>query len=96
MTTRKKRARSSDVKTEEPSASRQRSSSSSSTTSYMTNEEIANASKPLKLKDKWLLIPEYLRVKGLVRQHIESFNHFLNLYLGLIKLKRKRKGKQKG
>ena len=77
MTTRKKRARSSDVKTEEPSTSRPRSSSSSSTTSGMTNEEIANASKPLKLKDKWLLIPEYLRVKGLVRQHIESFNHFL-------------------
>ena len=45
----------------------------------MTDAELAAASKPVKrLEDKWLLIPEYLRVKGLVRQHIESYNYFLN------------------
>jgi DNA-directed RNA polymerase III subunit RPC2 len=44
----------------------------------MSDEELRKASMPIKdLKDKWLLIPEYLRVKGLVRQHIESYNHFL-------------------
>ena len=30
-----------------------------------------------RLEDKWQLIPDYLRVRGLVRQHIDSFDHFL-------------------
>ncbi|KAF2858486.1 beta and beta-prime subunits of DNA dependent RNA-polymerase [Piedraia hortae CBS 480.64] len=27
-------------------------------------------------KDKWLLLPAFLRVKGLVKQHLDSFDHF--------------------
>ena len=30
-----------------------------------------------RLEDKWQLIPDYLRVRGLVRQHIDSFDHFI-------------------
>ena len=65
---------------DEPSSSRRRRRDKdlSASSSTMSDKEIADASRPVKdLKDKWLLIPEYLRVKGLVRQHIESYNHFL-------------------
>ncbi len=30
------------------------------------------------LKDKWHLVPAFLQVRGLVRQHIDSFNYFLS------------------
>jgi DNA-directed RNA polymerase III subunit RPC2 len=34
---------------------------------------------PIKeLKDKYELLPAFLRVRGLVRQHIDSFNYFIN------------------
>ncbi|TGO67960.1 hypothetical protein BOTNAR_0032g00040 [Botryotinia narcissicola] len=28
-------------------------------------------------KDKWNLVPAFLKVKGLVKQHIDSFNYFV-------------------
>lgn len=35
--------------------------------------------RPIKtVKDKWLLLPAFLKVKGLVKQHIHSFNYFIN------------------
>jgi DNA-directed RNA polymerase III subunit RPC2 len=35
--------------------------------------------EPIKeLKDKYELLPAFLRVRGLVRQHIDSFNYFIN------------------
>lgn len=37
--------------------------------------------KPLTLEDKWQLLPAYLMVRGLVRQHLDSFNHFINVEL---------------
>ncbi|KAJ1930397.1 DNA-directed RNA polymerase III complex subunit Rpc2 [Tieghemiomyces parasiticus] len=30
-------------------------------------------------EDKWELLPAYLQVKGLVKQHIDSFNYFINV-----------------
>src|ERR1700722_8856842 len=30
-------------------------------------------------QDKWLLLPAFLKVKGLVKQHIDSFNHFVDV-----------------
>jgi DNA-directed RNA polymerase III subunit RPC2 len=34
---------------------------------------------PIKdIKDKYELLPAFLRVRGLVRQHIDSFNYFIN------------------
>jgi DNA-directed RNA polymerase III subunit RPC2 len=29
-------------------------------------------------QDKWELLPAFLKVKGLVKQHLDSFNHFVN------------------
>jgi len=35
--------------------------------------------KPIKdVRDKWQLLPAFLQVRGLVKQHIESFNYFIN------------------
>ncbi|GAB0088725.1 DNA-directed RNA polymerase [Sergentomyia squamirostris] len=36
-----------------------------------------NPTKPL--QDKWLLVPSFLEIKGLVKQHIDSFNYFINV-----------------
>ncbi|KAL5500312.1 hypothetical protein EMCRGX_G011852 [Ephydatia muelleri] len=31
------------------------------------------------VKEKWKLVPAFLKVKGLVKQHIDSFNYFINV-----------------
>lgn len=31
------------------------------------------------LQDKWNLLPAFLKVKGLVKQHIDSFNFFVDV-----------------
>uniref|UniRef100_A0A182IIZ1 DNA-directed RNA polymerase n=1 Tax=Anopheles atroparvus TaxID=41427 RepID=A0A182IIZ1_ANOAO len=31
------------------------------------------------LEEKWKLVPAFLQVKGLVKQHIDSFNYFINV-----------------
>ncbi len=36
-------------------------------------------SEPIKdIKDKYEMLPAFLKVKGLVKQHIDSFNYFIN------------------
>ena len=35
--------------------------------------------RPTSLQDKWLLLPAFLKVKGLVKQHIDSFNYFVDV-----------------
>ncbi|KAI0244506.1 DNA-directed RNA polymerase III complex subunit Rpc2 [Massospora cicadina] len=37
-----------------------------------------------KLEDKWKLLPAYLQVKGLVKQHIDSFNYLIDVELDKI------------
>lgn len=32
-----------------------------------------------KLEDKWKLVPAFLEIKGLVKQHIDSFDYFINV-----------------
>jgi DNA-directed RNA polymerase III subunit RPC2 len=32
----------------------------------------------LRLEDKWKLLPSFLKVRGLVKQHIDSFNYFID------------------
>ena len=32
-----------------------------------------------KIEEKWKLVPAFLRLRGLVKQHIDSFNYFLNV-----------------
>ncbi|KAI8791779.1 DNA-directed RNA polymerase III subunit RPC2 [Biomphalaria glabrata] len=37
-------------------------------------------SSPIKtVEDKWRLLPAFLKTKGLVKQHIDSFNYFINV-----------------
>ncbi|KAI9499870.1 DNA-directed RNA polymerase III subunit RPC2 [Coemansia spiralis] len=36
---------------------------------------------PISTADKWQLLPAFLRVKGLVKQHIDSFNYFIEVDL---------------
>jgi hypothetical protein len=31
------------------------------------------------VEDKWKLLPAFLKIKGLVKQHIDSFNYFINV-----------------
>ena len=33
------------------------------------------------LKDKWRLLPHFLKLRSLMRQHIDSFDHFVNIEL---------------
>ena len=33
------------------------------------------------LKDKWRLLPHFLQLRSLMRQHIDSFDHFVNVEL---------------
>ena len=36
--------------------------------------------KPIgKVEEKWKLLPHFLRMRGLMRQHIDSFDHFINV-----------------
>lgn len=32
-------------------------------------------------QDKWKLLPAFLAVKGLVKQHLDSFNYFVDVEL---------------
>ncbi|XP_068705248.1 DNA-directed RNA polymerase III subunit RPC2-like isoform X2 [Montipora foliosa] len=44
------------------------------------NDNFEDISKPIKtVEDKWKLLPAFLKVKGLVKQHIDSFNYFVNV-----------------
>ncbi|TFK29086.1 DNA-directed RNA polymerase [Coprinopsis marcescibilis] len=47
-----------------------------------TNWKGLGLSDPVKtVEDKWLLLPAFLKVKGLVKQHIDSFNYFVDVDL---------------
>lgn len=38
--------------------------------------------QPLKeVSEKWKLVPAFLRLRGLVKQHIDSYNYFINVDL---------------
>ncbi|KAJ3509908.1 hypothetical protein NLJ89_g4971 [Agrocybe chaxingu] len=46
----------------------------------LTNWKGLSATDPIKsVEDKWLLLPAFLKVKGLVKQHIDSFNYFVDV-----------------
>jgi DNA-directed RNA polymerase III subunit RPC2 len=30
------------------------------------------------VQDKWKLVPAFLKIKGLVKQHLDSFDYFVN------------------
>lgn len=33
----------------------------------------------MQVEEKWKLLPAFLKIKGLVKQHIDSFNYFINV-----------------
>eukprot|EP00755_Sulcionema_specki_P022799 Sspe_Gene.77373::Locus_48340_Transcript_1_1_Confidence_1.000_Length_3591::g.77373::m.77373/K03021/RPC2, POLR3B; DNA-directed RNA polymerase III subunit RPC2 len=41
-------------------------------------------SKPIPVEDKWKLLPAFLKIKGFVRQHIDSFNYLIETDMGHI------------
>jgi DNA-directed RNA polymerase III subunit RPC2 len=43
-------------------------------------KDVSELAKPIKnVEEKWKLLPAFLKVRGLVGQHIESYNYFLNV-----------------
>ncbi|XP_047141151.1 DNA-directed RNA polymerase III subunit RPC2 isoform X1 [Hydra vulgaris] len=42
------------------------------------SSHMEDASPIKRVEDKWKLVPAFLKVKGLVKQHIDSFNYFIN------------------
>jgi DNA-directed RNA polymerase III subunit RPC2 len=45
-----------------------------------TNMATNGGDKPIKeLEDKWKMLPAFLEVRGLVKQHIQSFDYFINV-----------------
>ncbi len=46
----------------------------------MKDELDDELTRPIKtVEEKWKLLPHFLRMRGLMRQHIDSFNHFVNV-----------------
>ncbi|CAK8685075.1 unnamed protein product [Clavelina lepadiformis] len=46
----------------------------------LDSKETLDLQKPISnIEEKWLLLPEFLKVKGLVKQHIDSFNYLINV-----------------
>jgi DNA-directed RNA polymerase III subunit RPC2 len=47
---------------------------------YGTYDGLDELTKPIKaVEEKWKLLPHFLRMRGLMRQHIDSFDHFVNV-----------------
>ena len=45
---------------------------------YLFNDG-EDLAKPVNtVEEKWKLLPAFLKIKGLVKQHIDSFNYFIN------------------
>ncbi|EGD75318.1 RNA polymerase II [Salpingoeca rosetta] len=44
------------------------------------HKDADNVAHPINnIEDKWRLLPSFLQLKGLVRQHVDSFNHFVEI-----------------
>lgn len=57
--------------------------STSEVNEHPTNGGVADVNdlaKPIKaVEEKWKLLPHFLRLRGLMRQHIDSFDYFVNV-----------------
>lgn len=41
---------------------------------------MAELARPVKtVEEKWKMLPYFLQMRGVMRQHIDSFNHFINV-----------------
>eukprot|EP00210_Caulerpa_lentillifera_P008427 g8039.t1 len=47
--------------------------------SWLVSEDISKLTAPIKTaSEKFALLPAFLKVRGLVKQHVDSFNYFIN------------------
>lgn len=45
---------------------------------YHARDDLRYSAGPVNtLEDKWRLLPAFLQTKGLIKQHLDSFNYFL-------------------
>jgi DNA-directed RNA polymerase III subunit RPC2 len=52
----------------------------SSSTGLFQDATAEELTRPVRaVEEKWKLVPAFLKVKGLVKQHIDSFNYFVNV-----------------
>jgi DNA-directed RNA polymerase III subunit RPC2 len=52
----------------------------SSSDNGSVREELDDLTKPVKaIEEKWKLLPHFLRMRGVMRQHIDSFDDFINV-----------------
>ena len=55
-------------------------STNKSSNDQSENPDLHDLLKPVNtVEEKWKLLPHFLRLRGLMRQHIDSFNHFINV-----------------
>ena len=45
----------------------------------MLDSEAAPEAPVREVKEKWRLLPAFLQVRGLVKQHVDSFNHLVDI-----------------
>lgn len=60
--------------------------SSQAVTSNHDTPNHADGASIKTIEDKWRLLPAFLQTKGLVRQHLDSFNYFIDTDLKQILL----------
>ncbi|CAF3385837.1 unnamed protein product [Rotaria sp. Silwood1] len=54
---------------------------------YDATDDHDNLAAPVKsIEDKWKLVPAFLKIKGLVKQHLDSFDYFVNTEIKKIML----------
>lgn len=44
------------------------------------------------VNEKWKLLPAFLRVRGLVKQHLDSYNHLINVEIKQVHCHRRTPG----
>ena len=50
-----------------------------STVEHLLHKDPKKLTRPIKtVQDKYELLPAFLKVRGLVKQHIDSFNYFID------------------
>ena len=45
----------------------------------LLDSEAAPEAPVREVKEKWRLLPAFLQVRGLVKQHVDSFNHLVDI-----------------
>ena len=83
MSTKKSKTEQVSKETQDPTIENNQNNSLNLNEKHINYSELYNKAKlysPIsKLEEKWKLIPAFLQVRGLVKQHIDSFNYFTDI-----------------